>query len=74
MDPGSPNVIQTSVDDWDVQSPPKRIGHLGSMKPFSEGEPGSCRESNSGIGMLENIVLRVGYVYVFSDHQYSPEV
>ena len=24
-----------------VQSPPKRIGHLGSMKPFSEGEPES---------------------------------
>ena len=24
-----------SADDWGVQSPPKRIGHLGSMKPLS---------------------------------------
>ena len=24
-----------SENDWGVQSPPKRIGHLGSMKPFS---------------------------------------
>ena len=29
------NPITLSDDDWGVQSPPKRIGHLDSMLPFS---------------------------------------
>ena len=29
------SIVMFSADDWGVQSPPKRIGHLGSMKPFS---------------------------------------
>ena len=29
------SIVMFSADDWGVQSPLKRIGHLGSMKPFS---------------------------------------
>ena len=44
----------TSEDDWDVQSPKRNVKYLGSMKPFSEGEPGSlCNKPNRNLATYQ---------------------